>query len=140
MCKIDLFAPKRGRPELAQIRLKNKDALVKEQPSAAANDEEAGLKQQPSPPESPKPEEDPALSDSSCGDSGESARRSHDPVRWFGILAPRELRAAQSSFTSAVSDPMIRAVNSAREMWYVRAEIQKARKMLKKAEKATGVS
>lgn len=138
-CAVDLFSPNYGRLELAQINLKNKDSLTKEQPGPAAGDEETQPIQQASPPETPKPQEDPAVADSTCAISGESEHRSRDPVRWFGILVPRELRAAQASFTFAVNEPVVRAVNSVREMCYIESEIRKARKALKKAEKAIEV-
>jgi len=134
-CAVDLFSPTYGRLELAQISLKNRDSL----PSPAAGDEETQPTQQASPPEPPKPQEDPAIADSTCAISGESEHRSRDPVRWFGILVPRELRAAQASFTFAVNEPVVRAVNSVREMCYIESEIRKARKALKKAEKAIEV-
>lgn len=60
-----------------------------------------------------------------------------EPIRWFGILVPSSLRQAQKSFSSAVldGDALTKAINSARGMREIEAEIRKLRKAIKKAEK-----
>ncbi|SMR64337.1 unnamed protein product [Zymoseptoria tritici ST99CH_3D1] len=63
---------------------------------------------------------------------------SRDPIRQFGILIPPALRSAQASFSKAVLAPeaLARAVQAAREMRGVEMEMRRARKGLRKAEKA----
>ncbi|KAF2763805.1 hypothetical protein EJ03DRAFT_303162 [Teratosphaeria nubilosa] len=67
-----------------------------------------------------------------------------DPLRWFGILVPRELRTAQSSFTSALAgtgrgetnSAVMRAANAARAMRELEIEIRRCRKGIRKREMA----
>lgn len=61
----------------------------------------------------------------------------YDPIRWFGILVPPPLRAAQKSFSASVQDDggVVQAANSARELRDTEAQIRKLRKLIKKAER-----
>ncbi|KAI7283496.1 hypothetical protein KC345_g2945 [Hortaea werneckii] len=125
-------------------------------PAIAPGDSSEGPKhkpeasQQPSPPSTPTPEdEDVKAADKSeqsttlddrkdqnsekSGQTHQSGARS--PLTWFGILTPRELRSAQQSFSSAISAPTESAVNAAREMRQLEAEINRTRKAVRKAEK-----
>lgn len=67
----------------------------------------------------------------------EPPRLPSGPLRQFGILIPPALRSAQKSFAKVVQheDCLTKAVNSARGMREVEAEIRRARKVLKKAER-----
>ncbi|RMY61819.1 hypothetical protein D0863_11155 [Hortaea werneckii] len=125
-------------------------------PAVAPGDSSEGPKhkteasQQPSPPSTPAPEdeyvkaadkseESTTLDDrrdhesEESGATRQSAARS--PLTWFGILTPRELRSAQQSFSSAISNPTESAVNVARGMRQLEAEINRTRKAVRKAEK-----
>ena len=117
------------------------------------SEEEKTLKaepsQQPSPPATPSSDHDndDDLKDASIAlhevendaDSTEAGKPPPDPLQWFGILVPRELRSAQQSFSQAVTGPVTGAVSAARVMREVEAEIRRVRKAIKKAEKASGV-
>jgi len=102
--------------------------------------------QQPSPPSTPvadslddspaEQQEDPKTQDEKQGPHWGPTVASRDPLKWFGILVPRELRSAQTSFCSAVDGPIAAAANAARGMREIEAEIRKVRKAVKKAEKA----
>ncbi len=111
-------------------------------------------KQQPSPPATPSSEGDETRSDdlqesapeppvpSNVGiqDSESNDRKpalTLDPIRWFGILVPQELRSAQASFVAAVQDPAVDAVNAARQMRETEVNIRRLRKDIKKAEKSS---
>lgn len=113
-------------------------------------------KQQPSPPRTP----DPVASSTSekAKDAQESKAVSHmDPIRWYGILVPPELRRAQAFFTTSISGPhgdrttaekpdqddktfkqgpLVKAANAARAMKAVDAEIRRVRKIVRKADRA----
>lgn len=103
--------------------------------------------QLPSPSPTPEPEER-TTSDSGAGDAttGEETDAKApvviDPIRWFGILTPSSLRSAQQSFASTLleQDVTCKAVNAARGLRDVEAEIRKLRKVIKKSEKATTAS
>ncbi|KAI7230363.1 hypothetical protein KC330_g6996 [Hortaea werneckii] len=106
--------------------------------------------QQPSPPSTPvaddedvkaaeKPKEPTNLGDKKDQDSETSGvahqPATRSPLTWFGILTPRELRSAQQSFSTAISSPTESAVNAAREMRQLEAEINRTRKAVRKTEK-----
>ncbi|KAI7158724.1 hypothetical protein KC349_g4703 [Hortaea werneckii] len=106
--------------------------------------------QQPSPPSTPvadgedvkaagKPKEPTNFDEIKDQDSEKSGIAHQPPTRspltWFGILTPRELRSAQESFSTAISSPTESAVNAAREMRQLEAEINRTRKAVRKAEK-----
>ena len=113
-------------------------------------DEKSEPQQQPSPPSTPAPDRDDAevaeagpdatgsLGDEKSLASKVSSTTSQEPLHWFGILVPRELRSAQTSFSTATHGLVVQAVNAARGMRDVEAEIRRVRKAVKKAEKAAG--
>jgi len=108
--------------------------------------------QQPSPPATPSADPDlhiepkrrveinkgPADDSSTVGaeDNPTADPAPRDPLQWFGILVPRELRSAQTSFSAAIGDTVSTASNAARGMREVEAEIRRVRKAIRKAEKA----
>jgi hypothetical protein len=61
-----------------------------------------------------------------------AARKSNDPLKWFGILVPPALRTAQSAFVNAVEGPIPQLVRLAREMRAQEIEIGRVRKQIKK--------
>lgn len=108
--------------------------------------------QQPSPPGTPEPESKQEPAEDEKSDQKEIPKLVN-PLRWYGILVPPELRKAQSSFSlvfdnpsspRAPSDtildfadsPLTRAINAARDLRDTEVEIRKVRKAVKKAEKA----
>ncbi|KAK4495010.1 hypothetical protein PRZ48_013337 [Zasmidium cellare] len=99
-------------------------------------------KQLPSPSPTPEPDKEQGREEEDVDESGdpkEATQKSHitDPRRWFGILTPSSLRSAQHSFASAVLDEcnVGKAVNAARAMKDIEADIRKLRKAIKKLEK-----
>ncbi|EMC98211.1 hypothetical protein BAUCODRAFT_105339 [Baudoinia panamericana UAMH 10762] len=107
-------------------------------------------KQQPSPPATPAPEhsEDAVRNDihgrTTSGESdpdqsltshAENYPWKHDPLRWYGVLVPRELRIAQASFAQAIVTPVADVSNAAKHMRALETEIRKLRKAISKAEK-----
>ena len=108
--------------------------------------------QQPLPPGTPEPESKPKEDEETKSDQSEESKPTN-PLRWYGVLVPPELRRAQSAFTAATggssapeesdencNGPIADAVNAARGMRDIEAEIRKIRKAVKKAEKASGAS
>jgi hypothetical protein len=59
-----------------------------------------------------------------------------DPIRWYGVLVPPALRAAQSQFVSAVEGPIPRVVNLSKELKILEIEVGRTRKTMKKLGKA----
>jgi coiled-coil domain-containing protein 115 len=103
--------------------------------------------QQPSPPATPefggdddyqKPQAD-ERGHGEATEPEEGAAKPQDPLRWFGILVPHELRNTQASFSAAMNEPLAKAVDAARAMRELEIEIQRTRKAVKKAEKAASV-
>lgn len=116
----------------------------KESHASNQGKKDAEAEQLPSP--SPTPEPEPrAKSETETEDATKEEKTENsvdsvalrDPLRWFGILIPPPLRAAQKSFSSAVqdNDAVIKAVNAARSMRDIEVEIRKLRKMTKKAKR-----
>lgn len=68
------------------------------------------------------------------------AKKSKDPLRWFGVLTPQALRSAQSSSVKAVQDIIPRLVSVNAEMAEVEIEVRRARKKRARAEKDQGTS
>jgi hypothetical protein len=108
--------------------------------------------QQPSPPGTPEPED---REESTEDEKTEEAQRAKpvNPLRWYGVLVPPELRKTQSAFSAVLdhptnageqdvetrddeNSPVTHAVNASRGLREVEVEIRKIRKALKKAEKA----
>ncbi|KAK2004922.1 hypothetical protein LX36DRAFT_239116 [Colletotrichum falcatum] len=63
-------------------------------------------------------------------------KKSNDPLRWFGILAPLPLRQAQTLSIQAVQDIIPRLASVDAEMKDVEIEVRRARKRRAKAEAA----
>jgi coiled-coil domain-containing protein 115 len=55
-----------------------------------------------------------------------------DPLRWFGILTPSGLRAAQTSFISAVEGPVPRLVTLSKQLRSLEVDIGRLRKQIRK--------
>jgi hypothetical protein len=115
--------------------------------------EEGPKQQQPSPPGTPEPESQPDQEDEEKSDQTEESKPTN-PLRWFGVLVPPELKRAQSAFSAMLEEssksdepdetsgdrtqsPITDAVNAARGLRDVEAEIRKTRKAVRKAEKAS---
>lgn len=98
---------------------------------------------EPQRPESSDEKHDDGASDVSNINTGSTAHpvsfgpSPHDPIRWFGILVPPPLRAAQKSFSASVQDGggVVQAANAARELRDTEAQLRKLRKLIKKAER-----
>ena len=56
-----------------------------------------------------------------------------NPLRWFGILLPPALRTAQSTFTSAVEEPVPRLASLSKELRKLEMDIGRIRKQLRKS-------
>jgi len=108
--------------------------------------------QQPSPPGTPEPESREQSTEDEKAEEAENPKPVN-PLRWYGILVPPELRKAQSAFSEVLGDPttagerdsetcdyksspITNAVNAARGLREVEGEIRKVRKAVRKAEKA----
>lgn len=108
--------------------------------------------QQPSPPGTPEPEPREQTAEDEKIDQTEKPKPVN-PLRWYGILVPPELKKAQSSFSMLVGNPLnteestdpahedavspiTNAVNAGRGLREIETELRKVRKALKKAEKA----
>ncbi|KAG6119204.1 hypothetical protein E4U14_005708 [Claviceps sp. LM454 group G7] len=63
-----------------------------------------------------------------------SRKSPNDPLRWFGLLTPTPLRAAQSHATQAVEEVIPRLASVMAEMQHVEIEVRRARKRRAKAE------
>jgi len=123
---------------------------------ARLNESDDEPKQQPSPPGRPTP---PSTSPTEAAKDTQNSKpvSPMDPIRWYGILVPPELRKSQASFTSAIHEspsehgtveegdrmlnelqqaPLLRAANAARAMKAIDAEIRRLRKFVKKADRA----
>ncbi|KAK3658358.1 hypothetical protein LTR56_001769 [Elasticomyces elasticus] len=115
-----------------------------ESAESAEKDAASEPQQQPSPPSTPTPDghEIPETPTPTAEDNkekpGADATASHDPLRWFGILLPRELRSSQASFRSVIDGPVETAANAIRGMRETEAKISRLRKAVRKIEKAEG--
>ena len=69
-------------------------------------------------------------SDEEAKSAGEKV--STDSIRWFGILVPPALRAAQASFVSAVEEPVPRVATLIKELRKQEIDIGRLRKQIKK--------
>lgn len=99
-------------------------------------------KQQPTPPGTPPAEtatrpddEKDAAKEAEAEKPVKAEQTVKDPIKWFGVLVPPQLRSCQSSFISAVEGPVCEATNAARAMRTTEVAIRKLRKDIKKAEK-----
>jgi len=104
---------------------------------------EVKQQQQPTPPGTPPVETSSTESKTKDGGAEEakpekSAKAEQtvkDPIRWFGVLVPPQLRSCQNSFISTVEGPICEATNAVRAMRAIEVGIRKLRKDIKKAEK-----
>lgn len=69
------------------------------------------------------------------GTAATKVKPNMDPLRWFGILVPPELRSAQASFVLAIDEAVANALNASKRMRELEIEIRKLRKDIRKAEK-----
>jgi hypothetical protein len=126
---------------------------------AAIEKDKAEPTQQPSPRGTPEPNESQQFAENEKSDEKERPKPVN-PLRWYGVLVPRELRKAQSSFcmllgstrsTEESADsadsapdkkvsPITNAVNAARSLREIEVELRKVRKAVRKAEKARVMS
>jgi hypothetical protein len=138
------------RISLAQDSTKTEAKDLADEPSV--EDEKSQPTQQPSPPGTPEPEARDKPADDQKTEDAEKAKPVN-PLRWYGVLVPPELRKAQSAFSAVLGhpttageqdvetrddekSPLTNAVNAARGLREVEVEIRKVRKAVKKAEKA----
>lgn len=134
-------------------------AVASSEPTKDSEDLEKSNRQQPSPPLTPadeigrndtdeskvslndlnvKNESDESKGGSVVDENNTTAKTksSLDPLRWFGILVPPELRSAQASFISAIDESIADALNASKRMRELEVEIRKLRKDIRKAKKA----
>jgi hypothetical protein len=136
-------------PRGPTIQIVHSEEKKSKSESEIKEEESKQQQQQPSPPGTPEPESKPKEDEEMKSDQAEEPKPTN-PLRWFGVLVPPELRRAQSAFTAALGDssaseesdetcksPVADAVNAARGMRDIEAEIRKIRKAVKKAEKAS---
>ncbi|KAG5967474.1 hypothetical protein E4U58_002162 [Claviceps cyperi] len=79
------------------------------------------------------------IEDANDAENGEdktprSRKPPNDPLRWFGLLTPTPLRAAQSHATQAVEEVIPRLASVMVEMQHVEIEVRRARKRRAQAE------
>lgn len=89
----------------------------------------------PSPPSTPREHSanDKEEKETSYPEATDKSNQLKDPLTWFGILVPPALRAAQTSFSSAISEPAAEAVEAARGMREIETEIRRVRKAVRRA-------
>ncbi|KAM0718205.1 hypothetical protein Q7P37_006537 [Cladosporium fusiforme] len=124
-----------------------KEGMTEESKAEAETEDPA---QQPSPLSTPEPER-PSKQTKQNEPKADSKPRNIDPLRWYGILVPPELKRAQTSFTGLLQSPdttsntneilagyspITDAINAARGLREIEVDIRKTRKAAKKAEKA----
>ena len=77
-----------------------------------------------------KPDSEDTITSASTPSTKTPKPKSTNPLRWFGVLIPPSLRAAQGSFTSAVEGPVPALVNVIAEMREVESQVNKLRGLL----------
>jgi hypothetical protein len=136
-------------PRGPTIQIVHSEEKKSKSESEIKEEESKQQQQQPSPPGTPEPESKPKEDEETKPDQSEESKPTN-PLRWYGVLVPPELRRAQSAFTAATggssaseesdetcNGPIADAVNTARGIRDIEAEIRKIRKAVKKAEKAS---
>jgi hypothetical protein len=136
-------------PRGPTIQVMHSEEKKSKSESEIKEEESKQQQQQPSPPGTPEPESKPKEDEETKSDQSEESKPTN-PLRWYGVLVPPELRRAQSAFTAATggssapeesdetcNGPIADAVNAARGMRDIEAEIRKIRKAVKKAAKAS---
>lgn len=113
-----------------------------EKDGTARDDATVTVEQQPSPPMTPiiQSKRD-SRTDGSETEKGESedvkpGQTANDPIRWFGVLVPPQLRSCQASFVSTIEGPICRATAASKGMRLVEVEIRRLRKDIRKMEKS----
>nr|POF05426.1 hypothetical protein CFP56_69452 [Quercus suber] len=71
-------------------------------------------------------------------DESDAKVQLRNPITWYGILVPQQLRVAQTSFSTAMSDTALKLFNAATELRDREAEIRTTRKSIRKLEKLAG--
>ncbi|KAF2007507.1 hypothetical protein P154DRAFT_517204 [Amniculicola lignicola CBS 123094] len=74
----------------------------------------------------------PAKSSQEDDSPAEEKKKSTDPLRWFGILIPPPLRAAQASFVEAAEGPIPHLASLVKRLRRQEIEIGRVRKQIKK--------
>lgn len=72
-------------------------------------------------------------SDKEKDDKNKAKKAIHNPLHWFGLLAPQPLRTAQTLSIQAVQEAIPRLVSVNAEMEHVEIEIRRAKKKRAKA-------
>ncbi|KAK1239061.1 hypothetical protein MKX08_006122 [Trichoderma sp. CBMAI-0020] len=72
-------------------------------------------------------------SDKEKDDKNKAKKQIHNPLHWFGLLAPQPLRAAQTLSIQAVEEVIPKLVSVNAEMEHVEIEIRRAKKKRAKA-------
>ena len=85
--------------------------------------------------EASKSKDTPAVGDEST-EQREPRPRPADPLRWFGVLTPMPLRAAQTQAVEAVEDVIPKLASLSAEMADIEIQVGRARKKRAKAEAA----
>lgn len=125
----------------------NDPSLVDRGVAAPQAEKDTEPEQQPLPPGTPPPDGIDGAAEleydgpdglAQADSTAQAVKPALNPLYWFGILIPRELRSAQSSFSSALNELVIQVATTARSMREVEAEIRRLRKAIRKAEKACG--
>lgn len=130
------------------ISLKRKEDEEEEQ-DKKPEEEKTEQSQLPTPPATPlhheenEPEEHPDVPedtpnvdvDEQKDKQDTKPKKPTDPLHWYGILVPTQLRQAQTSFVTAIQGPVIHAANAANAMRRLDVDIRRLRKDIKKAEK-----
>lgn len=136
--------------------LNDRSTQSAEKTSDAESKEKEPKQQQPSPPGTPEPEAHLDEEEEKKPDQTEDSKPIN-PLRWYGVLVPPELKRAQSAFSAVLEDsstsdepdatstvrsksPIADAVNAARALRDIEVEIRKTRKAVKKAEKASSAA
>ena len=145
-----------GRPRLDTARKGQIQTPVSHEADVASDTRAGGdngkvPEQQPSPPTTPESSvkriERPSREDEKATEPSDGATKTtessamskepleSDPLRWFGILVPRELRSAQLSFSSAMDNAVTNCANAARGMREIEVQIRRLRKEVRRAER-----
>ncbi|KAL7898551.1 hypothetical protein HDV63DRAFT_355266 [Trichoderma sp. SZMC 28014] len=83
--------------------------------------------------ETPADHTEEQLNDKEKDEENKAKKPTHNPLHWFGILAPQPLRTAQALSIQAVEEAIPRLVSVNAEMEHVEIEIRRAKKKRAKA-------
>ena len=87
-------------PRGPTIQIVHSEEKKSKSESEIKEEESKQQQQQPSPPGTPEPESKPKEDEETKPDQSEESKPTN-PLRWYGVLVPPELRRAQSAFTAA---------------------------------------